>query len=139
MFVPRALLEQVGCFDESFSMAGGGYANLELYERLGSAPDVTVCTIIGEGSFHQVHGGTTTNQPDAAERRSRVFGYSQHYARAPGAPVQGARASRSTTSAGSRTWPLVARSRDDCRPTAFADAAAAGIDGRPDGPTPRAR
>ena len=77
MFVPRALLEQVGGFDESFSMPGGGYANLELYERLGSSPDVTVVTILGEGSFHQVHGGTTTNQPDAAERRARVFGYSR--------------------------------------------------------------
>ena len=30
MFVPRKLLEQVGGFDESFSMPGGGYANLEL-------------------------------------------------------------------------------------------------------------
>ena len=89
MFVPRAQLEQVGCFDESFDMPGGGYANLELYERLGSAPDVTVCTILGEGSFHQVHGGTTTNQVDAAERRSRVFGYSQHYAELRGRPFKG--------------------------------------------------
>ena len=64
MFVERPQLEQVGGFDERFSMAGGGYANLELYERLGSSPDVRVATIIGEGSFHQVHGGTTTNQPD---------------------------------------------------------------------------
>ena len=94
MFVAASLLEQVGGFDESFSMAGGGYANLELYERLGSSPDVTVATIIGEGSFHQIHGGTTTNQTDAAERRSRVFGYSQHYAdlrgrafKGPGKPI----------------------------------------------------
>jgi cephalosporin hydroxylase len=89
MFVPRAQLEQVGCFDESFSMPGGGYANLELYERLGSSPDVTVCTIMGEGSFHQVHGGTTTNQIDAAERRSRVFGYSEHYADLRGRAFKG--------------------------------------------------
>ena len=34
LFVPRSLLEQVGCFDESFAMPGGGYANLELFERL---------------------------------------------------------------------------------------------------------
>ena len=61
---PAALLEQLGGFDESFSVAGGGYANLDFYERLGSSPDVTVTTIIGEGSFHQVHGGTTTNVID---------------------------------------------------------------------------
>ena len=72
LFVPRSLLEQVGGFDESFSMPGGGYANLDLYERLGSTPGVTVATILGEGSFHQLHGGTTTNQPDPTERRARV-------------------------------------------------------------------
>ena len=38
LFVPRALLEQVGGFDESFSMPGGGYANLDLFERLGATP-----------------------------------------------------------------------------------------------------
>ncbi|MFZ6004082.1 MAG: CmcI family methyltransferase [Actinomycetota bacterium] len=94
MFVPRRQLEQVGGFDESFSMPGGGFANLELYERLGSSPDVTVATIIGEGSFHQVHGGVTTNQPEADERRARVFGYGEHFAelrgrrfRGPGKPI----------------------------------------------------
>jgi cephalosporin hydroxylase len=89
MFVGRPLLAQVGGFDESFSIAGGGYANLELYERLGSSPDVTVCTILGEGSFHQMHGGTTTNQTDAAERRARVFGYGEEYAELRGRPFKG--------------------------------------------------
>lgn len=94
MFVPRQQLEQVGGFDESFSMAGGGFANLELYERLGSSPDVTVVSILGEGSFHQLHGGVTTNQPDADQRRARVFGYGEHFAdlrgrrfRGPGKPI----------------------------------------------------
>ena len=44
LFVPRRLLEQVGGFDEGFAMAGGGYANLELYERLASTPGVRVVT-----------------------------------------------------------------------------------------------
>ena len=35
LFAPRKLLEQVGGFDEGFSMAGGGYTNLDIYERLG--------------------------------------------------------------------------------------------------------
>jgi cephalosporin hydroxylase len=94
LFVTRAQLSQVGSFDESFDMPGGGYANLEIYERLGSSPDVNVCSMIGEASFHQTHGGTTTNQPDHGERRSRVFGYSEHYAdlrgrafKGPGKPI----------------------------------------------------
>ena len=45
-----------------------------------------VATIIGEGSFHQVHGGTTTNQSDPVERRSRVHSYAEHYAELRGRP-----------------------------------------------------
>jgi cephalosporin hydroxylase len=89
MFVPRSLLEQLGAFDESFSMPGGGYANLDFYERLGSSPNVTVTTIIGEGSFHQVHGGTTTNEVDTDERRRRIAGYAQHYAEMRGRGFRG--------------------------------------------------
>jgi cephalosporin hydroxylase len=135
MFVARAQLEQVGCFDERFSVAGGGYANLELYERLGSSPDVRVTTIIGEGSFHQVHGGTTTNQTDADERRSRVFGYSQEYAdlrgrafKGPGKPIHFV--GRISTEAARRSKPRRLSS------PAFADAAAGDRDGLPTTPTP---
>lgn len=136
MFVTRALLEQVGGFDESFTMAGGGYANLELYERLGSSPDIRVTTIIGEGSFHQTHGGTTTNQPDAEERRSRVFGYGQHFAdlrgrafRGPGKPIH--YVGRIATDAARRSKPRRLSTR------VFAEGAAAGRhDGVPSTPTP---
>jgi cephalosporin hydroxylase len=89
MFVPRSILEQVGGFDETFSTPGGGYANLEFYERLGSSPDVTVTTIIGEGSFHQVHGGMTTNESDTDERRRRIAGYAQQYAEMRGRSFRG--------------------------------------------------
>jgi cephalosporin hydroxylase len=89
MFASRAQLEQVGGFDERFSMPGGGFANLELYERLGSSAGTTVVSILGEGSFHQVHGGVTTNQPDAEVRRSRVFGYGEHYAELRGRRFRG--------------------------------------------------
>ncbi|GIU89466.1 MAG: hypothetical protein KatS3mg010_0565 [Acidimicrobiia bacterium] len=92
IFVPRAVLEQVGGFDESFAMPGGGYANLEFYERVGASPGVTLATILGEASFHQVHGGTTTNQADPEERRRRIAGYAEHYRelRGPAVPRAGA-------------------------------------------------
>jgi cephalosporin hydroxylase len=89
LFVPRRLLEQVGGFDESFSVPGGGYANLDFYERLGSSPDVTVATIIGEGSFHQVHGGTTTNVVDTDERQRRIDGFAEQYDQLRGRPFRG--------------------------------------------------
>jgi cephalosporin hydroxylase len=89
LFVPRALLEQVGGFDDGFSVPGGGYANLELYERLGSSPDVTVTTILGEGTFHQVHGGTTTNDGGRDDRREKIFAYGEHYRRTRGRMLRG--------------------------------------------------
>lgn len=89
LIVPRALLEQVGGYDEGFDTPGGGYTNLDVYERLAAAPDVTLVTVLGEGSFHQVHGGTTTNQADPSERRERVFSYGQRYAELRGRPYSG--------------------------------------------------
>jgi len=134
MFVERSLLQQVGCFEERFSVAGGGYANLELYERLGSAPDVNVVTMIGEGSFHQVHGGTTTNQVDATDRRRKVFGYSQDYAdlrgrafKGPGKPIH--YVGRIATEAARRSKPRRLSTN------AFAEASLV-TDGPPTQPTP---
>jgi cephalosporin hydroxylase/GT2 family glycosyltransferase len=89
MFVSRKLLEQVGGYDEGFAMAGGGYANLDFYERMGSSPGVNVVTILGEGSFHQLHGGTTTNQLDSHGRRQRIVSYADHYAELRGRPFKG--------------------------------------------------
>jgi cephalosporin hydroxylase/glycosyltransferase involved in cell wall biosynthesis len=79
LFVPRPLLEQVGGFDDSFSMPGGEYANLELFERLVGSPGVTLVSMLGEASFHQVHGGRTTNQGDRDARRSELVTYADRY------------------------------------------------------------
>jgi cephalosporin hydroxylase len=89
LFAPRSLLEQVGGLDEAFALPSGGYCNLDLYERLASMPGIRLVTIIGEGSFHQLHGGTTTNQADPLERRARVRSYLENYAAVRGRPFMG--------------------------------------------------
>jgi cephalosporin hydroxylase/GT2 family glycosyltransferase len=89
LFVPRKLLEQFGGFDEAFSMPGGGYANLDLFERLALSPGVTPASILGEGTFHQFHGGTTTNVADDAERRERVVSYREHFEELRGRQLAG--------------------------------------------------
>jgi cephalosporin hydroxylase len=89
MFAPRKLLEQVGGFEENFAMPGGGAANLDLYERLASSPDVNVVTILGEGSFHQLHGGDTTNEAEPTERKRRVTAYLDHYGELRGKQFRG--------------------------------------------------
>ena len=89
LFVSRRLLEQVGGFDESWTVPGGGYANLEIYERLAASPDVAVATLLGEGSFHQVHGGTTTNLAAADERHDEIGGYTKQFNAMRGRAFQG--------------------------------------------------
>ena len=89
IFVPRSVLERVGGLDESFTMAGGGFSNLELYERLAGDATVHEATILGEGSFHQVHGGTTTNDADVVERRDKIRSYADHYAEMRGRGFRG--------------------------------------------------
>ena len=76
IFVPRELIEQVGAMDESFSVPGGGFVNLDFFERMVLAPGVTHVTMLGEGSFHQVHGGTTTN---ITEPHELVTSYNHQY------------------------------------------------------------
>jgi cephalosporin hydroxylase len=80
IFVPRELLDQIGAMDESFSTPGGGFVNLDLFERLVAAPGVTHVTILGEGSFHQVHGGTTTNLAVPERRSALIRSYEEQYA-----------------------------------------------------------
>jgi cephalosporin hydroxylase len=92
IFVPRTLVEQAGAMDERFSSPGGGFVNLDFYERMVCSPGVNLVTMLGEASFHQVHGGTTTN---AAEPDELVRSYEDEYAELRGrrfyVPVQQAR------------------------------------------------
>jgi cephalosporin hydroxylase len=79
VFAPRWLIESVGAIDDSFSMAGGGYENLDMFERLANHPGVHAVSLLGEGSFHQFHGGTTTNVADEAVRRRKISSYREHF------------------------------------------------------------
>jgi cephalosporin hydroxylase len=81
IFVPRTLVEQIGGMDERFSSPGGGFVNLDFYERMVCSPGVNLVTMLGEASFHQVHGGTTTN---VAEPDELVSSYEDEYAKLRG-------------------------------------------------------
>ncbi len=48
-----------GC-DERFDLRGGGLINLDLYKRACEYPGVQHVIVLGEGTFHQFHGGVTT-------------------------------------------------------------------------------
>jgi hypothetical protein len=52
---------ELGGFDERFISGGGGLVNLDTYVRACELPDSQLIHLLGEGTFHQVHGGFATN------------------------------------------------------------------------------
>ena len=59
LFTHRELFLGVGGYDPRFRTPGGGLANIDLWYRLVAAAS-TVVTLLGEGTFHQAHGGAST-------------------------------------------------------------------------------
>jgi len=79
LFMKRPLFQTQGGADERFVSPGGGLINSDIFKRAADAPGVTPVQLIGEGSFHQLHGGTTTNV-SVEERNARVLKFRQEYA-----------------------------------------------------------
>jgi glycosyltransferase involved in cell wall biosynthesis len=61
LFMPRTLWDEVGGLDERFVIPGGGRCNHDLYRRACELEDSTVIMLMGEGTFHQSHGGAATS------------------------------------------------------------------------------
>lgn len=79
LFMMKTLFEGIGGADERFDSVGGGLINSDIFKRAADMPGVTPVQLIGEGSFHQLHGGTTTNV-SAEERNARVEQFRRQYA-----------------------------------------------------------
>ncbi|MFT4824935.1 MAG: hypothetical protein ACI9A2_004545 [Halioglobus sp.] len=58
--IPRYIWVELGGCDPRFNLRGGGLTNLDLYKRACEFPGVQHVIILGEGTFHQFHGGVTT-------------------------------------------------------------------------------
>ncbi len=87
IFLPRALFDELGGYDERFVLPGGGIVNLDFYRRAGELPNSTLLTLFGETTFHQVHGGIITNQP-ASELPQRLQAYDEEHIRIRGVPFK---------------------------------------------------
>ncbi len=58
----RNLFFETGGFDERSRAPGGALVNLDFFSRAVAAAGC-VFTLLGEGTFHQVHGGAATGLP----------------------------------------------------------------------------
>ena len=61
LFLPRCQFDELGGYDERFNLPGGGFVNLDFYSRACALIGLELFTLLGEGSFHQIHGGVATN------------------------------------------------------------------------------
>lgn len=60
LFLSASLWRELEGLDETFAMPGGGLVNHDLYRRACSLSDSELIVLLGEGTFHQYHGGAAT-------------------------------------------------------------------------------
>ena len=61
LFMPKSLWDELGGLDEAFTLPGGGLSNHDLYRRACELDAVELVVLLGEGTFHQIHGGAATS------------------------------------------------------------------------------
>jgi hypothetical protein len=59
LFISRGLFDQIGGYDERYKHPGGGLAGVDVFHRAVAKSD-QVFTLLGEGTFHQTHGGAAS-------------------------------------------------------------------------------
>ncbi len=57
----KSLYEELGGYDEAFDLPGGGLVNLDFLSRALELDDLEYVLLLGEATFHQIHGGVTTS------------------------------------------------------------------------------
>jgi hypothetical protein len=62
LFLPRSLWQELSGLDEAFDLPGGGLVNHDLYRRACELPGIRLVEMLGEGTFHQYHGGAATSR-----------------------------------------------------------------------------
>jgi len=68
MFSSAKNFERIGGANEEFDLPGGGSINLHMFRQLGMLKQARLYFVApGEGSFHQFHGGITTQQASDRE------------------------------------------------------------------------
>ena len=61
LFMPKAMWTELGGLDEAFAIPGGGLSNHDLFHRACDLAGAELVVLLGEGTFHQIHGGAATS------------------------------------------------------------------------------
>lgn len=61
LFMNRDMWNELDGYDVRFRSSGGGLVNLDTFKRACELPDSQLIILLGEGTFHQFHGGVSTN------------------------------------------------------------------------------
>ena len=77
----RSVFIQMGGYDERFKSPGGGLVNHDFLNRVLLRQTFNPVVILGEGSFHQIHGGVATNSSPGNHPWEK---FSQEYERVHG-------------------------------------------------------
>ncbi len=61
LFLPRALWDELGGYDPRFAEPGGSVVNPDTLIRALELENTQLIRVLGEGTFHQIHGGLSTS------------------------------------------------------------------------------
>jgi hypothetical protein len=59
--IDKRAFQALGGLDTRFESPGGGLVNHDFFQRACACPSLTPVLLLGEGTFHQFHGGIATN------------------------------------------------------------------------------
>jgi hypothetical protein len=85
LFARKASFEAIGGCDPRFDLPGGGCLLPDLCRELGEMPDAVPVQLLGEASFHQVHGGISTSASREG-RQEQWARYTAQYQQIRGRP-----------------------------------------------------
>lgn len=85
LFVRKSSYDAIGGCEERFDIAGGGCLMPDLYKELCEMKGAHMVQVLGEASFHQVHGGISTSST-REEQKALWAVYTQQYEQIRGKP-----------------------------------------------------
>jgi glycosyltransferase involved in cell wall biosynthesis len=81
LFLKRKTFNELGGYDTAFDIPGGGLLNLDFFIRALEREQSPYVMLLGEGTFHQIHGGASTG---AEPKRDRFQEWAEQYRRIRG-------------------------------------------------------